>query len=75
MQSEMQTRSNQIDEALKPRGFILRDPMADTALMASLALLTGGALGRATKGEKKEEQLANYEEPWYMKPGSPYIAY
>ena len=52
--------SKQIDEALedlKPKGFILEDPMADTALLGSLALMGGVGLGKASGSKDEDDEM------------------
>ena len=57
-------------EMPKAKGFLLEDPLADTALWAGAALLAGGAAGNATadKGPKTREELEEYakEHPELM---------
>jgi len=48
-------------ETPKPKGFLLDDPMADTALWAGAAMLAGGGIGRATAPE--QTGLADYNDP------------
>ena len=44
------------EDILKPKGFLLEDPMADTALWAGAAMLAGGGIGRATAPKEEERE-------------------
>jgi ABC-type uncharacterized transport system YnjBCD substrate-binding protein len=56
---DVQERYNEI---LKPKGFLLKDPLADAALWGGAALLAGGAAGNAVseKPPKTKEELMEY---------------
>ena len=63
-QRQIDDTRKMIDDAiddLKPKGYLIDDPMIEAGLFGTAAFLAGGGLGRATA--PKEEELADYSDP------------
>ncbi len=58
----VQSRIDQAIEDLKPKGFVLDDPIADIALLTGGSLLAGGGIGAAISGNDDEEMLKKAKE-------------
>ena len=50
----VQERIDQAREDLKPKGFILEDPIADIALLTGASLAAGGGIGAAVSNDEDE---------------------
>ena len=57
MTNGVQDRMDQALEVLKPKGFILDDPMADMALLTGASLLAGGGIGAAASGNDEQDEM------------------
>ena len=55
--SGVQEKIDQAIEDLKPKGFVLDDPLEDTALLGSLALLGGVGVGNATASKDNDDEM------------------
>lgn len=53
----VQDRIDQALEDLKPKGIILDDPFADTALLAGAGLMAGGGIGAAVSGNDEQDEM------------------
>ena len=53
----VQSRIDQALEELKPKGFVLDDPMADMALLTGASLLAGGGIGAAFSGNDEQDEM------------------
>jgi hypothetical protein len=56
LSSGVQERIDQALEDLKPKGIILDDPLADTALLAGAGLVAGGGIGAAASGHDEQDE-------------------
>ena len=57
MTNSVSDRIDQALEDLKPKGFILEDPMADMALLTGASLLAGGGIGAAASGNDEQDEM------------------
>ena len=53
----VQSRIDQALEELKPKGFVLDDPIADMALLTGASLLAGGGVGAALSGNDEQDEM------------------
>ena len=53
----VQAKIDQAIEDLKPKGFVLDDPLADTALWTGGALLAGGGIGASVSGNDETDDM------------------
>jgi hypothetical protein len=60
-----------INEISKPKGILLDDPLADTMLWGSAALLAGGGIGRVTA--PKEDEVIEAPEGLMVRPAPGYV--
>ena len=58
----VQERIDQALEDIKPKGFILEDPIADIALLTGASLAAGGGIGAAVSKDDDEDFIKKARE-------------